>query len=91
MDRDTQFLGFAASLAAEIANTDGWHLADVEKLIARRAYDLAHHVLRCNGIDIGFWDRRASDLYENEIITDLAGIPDMPELPEVEVEHDKEA
>jgi hypothetical protein len=44
-DRDTRFLGFAALLAAEIANTDGWMLVDVERLIARRAYDLVQHTV----------------------------------------------
>lgn len=43
--RDTQFKGFAQLLAAEIANTDGWMLSEVEKLIARRAYDLVLHTV----------------------------------------------
>ena len=84
--RDTQFLSFASSLAAEIADTDGWQLVEVEKLIARRAYDLVRHALYCNGIDSAYWPDhplhgRASDIYERETTQKVDKIPDLTELP----------
>lgn len=72
--RDTQFLGFAESLAAEIANTDGWMLVDVEKLIAQRVYDLVGHALDhafTNGIIFDTPEEAANQ------------IPDITALPEV--------
>ena len=86
MSRDTQFQGFASSLGAEIADTDGWNLADVEKLIARRAYDLVHHAIYCNGIDSAYWPGhplygQASDIYERGTTQDVSKIPDLTELP----------
>jgi hypothetical protein len=72
--RDTQFAGFAAALGAEIANTDGWNLADVEKLIARRAYDLVDHVV-CWIDPLDFMS------HENPLEYIINAMPDLTELP----------
>lgn len=78
-NRDTQFADFAELLTAEIADTDGWNLADVEKLVAQRAYDFAYHVLYCDGIDSSCWNGRASDIYKRETLSRVNALPDMVE------------
>ena len=75
LSRDTQFQGFASSLGAEIADTDGWNLADVEKLIARRAYDLVLHAT---------WNIAPRDLERLWMKEVAAKVPDLPDLPDME-------
>lgn len=73
--RDTQFAGFAALLAAEIADTDGWKLADVEKLIAQRTYDLTQ----------SFFEHHYGDeapFKQEEIQRSIHMLPDPTSLPE---------
>ena len=48
--RDTKFLPDARNLAAEIANTDGWNLNEVEKLIAQHFYDFAVRIVGMSDI-----------------------------------------
>lgn len=56
MPRDTQFSKFADGVVQEIVSVhDGafqasdWWQEQVSKIIARRAYDFARYVSRCNG------------------------------------------
>lgn len=79
--RDTQFKGFAQSLAAEIADTDGWMLSDVEKLIARRAHDLVQHTV---GYSLEYLHECGVELSGSMGKRILPSIPDLKEWPERE-------
>lgn len=43
--RSTKFLEIARDITSDIASTDGWNLADVERLVAEHLYDFALHLL----------------------------------------------
>jgi hypothetical protein len=45
MSEKIPFHGFATDITAEIANTDGWNLADVERMVAEHLYQFAVHIL----------------------------------------------
>ena len=72
-------------LTAEIANTGGWNLADVEKVVAQRAYDLALHVidhlnhLPSKRVTLSGSERRA---YLEELLADVPDLTEWPDTPE---------
>lgn len=79
--RNTHFLGYAEALLDELVHTyfEDAPMMDrfwedtkkkVELLLARRAYDLAMHVLKASGMSEGF----AEGFIRN--------VPDLPELPQ---------
>lgn len=76
--RDTQFAGFAKVLLREMHEpiADYWR-EDCEQIIARRAYDLACHVIRsqAQGMDL-------LAMHDPEWMKErVEMVPDMPELP----------
>lgn len=83
--RDTQFAGFAKMLLNDIMRSNAvdivdvqrfWRdedIAEVEQIIARRAYDLAHHIIE--HVEISAIDMLSIDEC-------VERIPDMDEWPE---------
>lgn len=76
--RSNQFREAARSIVADIANTDGWQLANVEKLVAEHLYDFACHVTQ-NIMPNDLHDMDAGTKTQQEV---LSIVPDMAELPE---------
>jgi hypothetical protein len=83
--RDTHFLGFAEAQLDELVHTyfEDIPMMDrfwedtkkkVELLLARRAYDLALHMLEASGMSEGFAEGF------------IRGVPDLTELPPLEQE-----
>jgi hypothetical protein len=84
MSRDDQFAGFAELLYKEFANSGAVYRngtvtrrelskAEVERIIARRAYDLMHHAMT---------ELADCALYGDTVEGNVASIPDMRQLPE---------
>lgn len=79
-NRDTQFTGFAHALAEEILLEMEYSVgrasqdisANLEVLLARRAYDFAFHAIE---------NSRSNDMEDWETDAIMPYVPDMPELP----------
>lgn len=79
MSRDTQFQGFAKLLTDELVQQTPLGISDeVEKIIARRAYDLVEHTLE-HAETIAF-DRLSIDEHVERLIPDMTKLPKEQEM-----------